>query len=404
MTGFWAGVVGMLALALWFVVRPLLRQKPPIATVDGASANLAVLRDQSAELESDFADGRIGAAQHATARAEIERRVVEDVAQAEPPPNRAGSRVTAVALALTVPILAAGLYMTVGNPGAINPPVTAERKVTPQQIEEMVERLAKSLETQPDNVQGWLMLARSYGAMQRFEAASKAYARAAALSPADPQLLADHADVLAMTQGSKLEGEPMRLIEKSLQLDPGNVKALALAGSAAFERRAFGEAIAFWERAVKGSPPESDFTRALVDNLGQARALASLPSAPAVTAAAPAPTAAAVSGRVTLDPALAAKVVPTDTVFIYARAAEGPRMPLAIRRYTARDLPISFSLDDSLAMTPAMTLSKFDRVIVIARVSKSGEAITQPGDLLVESGPVKVGSRDLVLLIKSVAP
>ena len=128
MTGFWAGVVGMLALALWFVVRPLLRQKPPIATVDDASANLAVLRDQLAELESDFANGRIGAAQHATARAEIERRVVEDVAEGEPPPNRAGSRVTAVALALTVPILAAGLYMTVGNPGAINPPVTAERK------------------------------------------------------------------------------------------------------------------------------------------------------------------------------------------------------------------------------------------------------------------------------------
>ncbi len=416
MTGFWAGVVGMLAVALWFVVRPLLRQTPPIAKADGASTNLAVLRDQSAELESDFADGRIGAEQHASARAEIERRVVEDVAQSEPPPTRAGSRATAVTLALTVPILAAGLYMAVGNPGAINPPVSAERKVTPQQVEEMVERLAKSLETQPDNAQGWLMLARSYGVMQRFEAASKAYARAAALSPADPQLLADYADVLAMTQGNKLDGEPLRLIEKSLQLDPGNVKALALAGSAAFDRRDFDKAIAHWERAIKGAPPETDFTRALIDNLGQARALAqagpakgpvpapaSPSSAAPLTSTTPATTAATISGRVTLDPALASKVAPTDTVFIYARAAEGPRMPLAIRRHTARDLPISFSLDDSLAMTPALTLSKFDRVIVIARVSKSGEAITQPGDLIVETGPVMVGSRDLALEIRNIA-
>lgn len=403
MTGFWAGVAALLAVAMWFVVRPLLRQAQHGGSADRAGANLAVLRDQMAELDSDFTDGRIGAEQHASARAEIERRVLEEVTQGERPQTQGGSRVSAMLLAAEVPVCAGGLYIAVGNPGAINPPVAGDRKVTPQQVEEMVERLAKSLEAQPDNAQGWLMLARSYGVMQRFDQASKAYARAAALSPTDPQLLADYADVLAMTQGNKLEGEPMRLIEKSLQLDPGNVKALALAGSAAYDRRDFSKAIDFWERAAKLSPPESDFTRALVENLGQARALAQAGPTGSPSTAGPVAGTSAISGRVTLDRALAAKVAPTDTVFVYARAAEGPRMPLAISRFTAGELPISFSLDDSMAMTPTMTMSKFSSVVVIARVSKSGDAITRPGDLFVESAPVKPGSSNLVLDISKIA-
>jgi cytochrome c-type biogenesis protein CcmH len=257
--------------------------------------------------------------------------------------------------------------------------------------------------------------------MQRFPEADRAYAQAITLSPANAQLLADRADVLAMLQGQSAAGEPTRLVEQALKLEPDNLKALALAGSAAFERKDFAAATRYWSRARALAPPGSDFATGLDRSLeiartstggaaasaqasasGNASAIsAASPAGPAQTAAAPA---SSVSGVVNLSPALAAKVAPGDTVFIFARATQGPRMPLAILKRKAGELPIRFVLDDSTAMSPAMQLSKFPQVEVGVRVSKSGNAMPQSGDLVGQAGPLAVGAKDLVITINSIQP
>ncbi|HXV10820.1 MAG TPA: c-type cytochrome biogenesis protein CcmI, partial [Burkholderiales bacterium] len=275
--------------------------------------------------------------------------------------------------------------------------------VTEEQVVAMVERLAARMRANPDDPQGWKILARSYAALGRFKEASDAYANAAARATDDAQLYADYADALAMAQGRTLEGEPEKLIARALAIDPTNTKALALAGTIAFNRKDYAKAADYWERILAVEPADSETAQAARANVAEARALAGgAPAAPPAAASAPSAPAAPgsrVSGTVRLAPELAAKVAPTDTVFVFARAAEGPRMPLAILRRQARELPISFALDDSMAMTPAMKLSSFSRVVIGARVSKSANATPQAGDLQGVTAPVDVGAERIDVVI-----
>jgi cytochrome c-type biogenesis protein CcmH len=216
------------------------------------------------------------------------------------------------------------------------------------------------------------LLGRSHAALGRYAEAADAYAKAAARAPRDAQLLADLADVMAMAQGQTLRGEPEKLVLRALELEPENLKALALAGTAAFERQDFAAAARLWERMLPHVAPGSDDARSIQQSIAEARSNAQQ------TQTAPA---AVLRGTVALAERLKDKAAPEDTVFVYARAAEGPPMPLAVARVRVRDLPYRFKLDDSMAMTPAMKLSSFPKVIVTARVSKSGNATAQPGDL-----------------------
>jgi cytochrome c-type biogenesis protein CcmH len=282
----------------------------------------------------------------------------------------------------------------------------------------MVDQLAKRLEAmagQPGELEGWVLLARTYGAMQRFAEADSAYARAIALAPQEAQLYADRADMVAMKQGRSLAGLPMQLVGQALKIDPNNLKALVLAGSEAFERADYAAAGTYWTRARVNLPADSELAANLDNSLAEVRTRTGGATVQIAAASAPAPVkelvqvappaagaVASVSGVVSLAPALASKISPEDTVFIFARAAEGPRMPLAIRRHRASELPIRFTLDDSQAMSPEMKLSKFPRVVVGARISKSGNAMPQPGDLI--AAPVPGGSGELKLLIDQVQP
>ncbi|MDH3438635.1 MAG: c-type cytochrome biogenesis protein CcmI, partial [Betaproteobacteria bacterium] len=236
----------------------------------------------------------------------------------------------------------------------------------------------------------------------------EAYANAAARTPNDAQLLADYADALGMAQGRNLEGEPEKLIARALAIDPANTKALALAATAAFNRRDYANAVQYWERMLTVLPPDSEAAQVVRSNIAEARSLAggalaaASPAAPApALAPAPADAGGRVSGVVKLAPELAGKIAPTDTVFVFARAAQGPRMPLAILRRQARDLPLEFTLDDSMAMTPAMKLSSFPQVVIGARVSKSANAVPQPGDLQGLSAPIQVGANGVSVVIDS---
>jgi cytochrome c-type biogenesis protein CcmH len=421
MTVFWIAIGGLMLLALLLLLPALVRRRRPAEDNSAQHANLAVLREQLTQLDAELASGSLGEEQHRLARAEIERRVLEEESVGEAAaarPARATS--TVLLVGLFVPLFSLGIYLNTGNPEAVLPQTATEGEVTMTQVQAMVDQLAQRLETkepEPGDAQGWEMLARSYTLLQRFPEAVKAYARAGELAPANAQLLADHAGVLAIAQGQRMAGGPTELIERALQLDPNNLKALALAGSAAMEREDYATAIVHWTKARSLAPADNEeFTRSIDSSLVNARAgqqasgqgAATTSPAMAASAAATSPLATApaarITGVVTLAPALAARVSPTDTVFIFARAAQGPRMPLAIVRAQARDLPIPFTLDDSTAMSPELSLSRFSEVVVSARISRSGEAMAQPGDLLGQSAPVKNVSSNLKVVIDQTQP
>lgn len=397
---FWAIAALLAVAALAFVLPPLLGRRRAGSVVTADETNVALYRDQLKELDADLAAGTLSPERHEEARREIERRLLDDVRAATAPSSAVPGRAAAVAVGMIVPIAAILLYFAVGNPAALAPgaAVSDDHTVTRERIEGMVERLAQRLKEKPDDLEGWTMLGRSYAVLDRHAEAAAAYANAVKRSPPNAQLLADYADALAMSLGRTLQGEPERLIEQALKVDPDNVKALALAGTVAFQKHDFKRAIGHWEHILRVVPPDSEIAEAVRGSIEDARNLAGPVAAQSSKAGAkPAP--ARVGGMVQLAPALAAKTAPGDTVFIFARAAQGPRMPLAVMRKQVRDLPAAFTLDDSMAMTPAAKISGHEQVVVGARVSKSGKPVAQPGDLEGSSGPVGVGNTGVVVTI-----
>lgn len=437
MIGFLIVIGVLIALGLAFVLPALVRQRGEDDKTSRAQANVLVYRDQINELDADLNSGTISAEQHAVGRRELEKRALEDTLAAvnDTTPVQAGrGRWAPVALAVLIPVAAVGLYLKIGSPDAVTAQTAAHQEVgapagtpsggTPhstsfEAIRAMADKLAAQLKANPEDGAGWAMLARSYNVLGRFSEAAEAYAKAETLLPPDAQLLADHADALAMSQGQTLEGAPLALLQRALKADPANFKALALMGTAAFNKKDYKGAVAYWEKVVQTAPADSEFTQSLQASLDEARAradgrtpTAALPTImpPAQEAAAPAATVQTaahggqISGQVKLAPALAAKVAPGDTVFIFARAEKGPRMPLAILSLKASDLPYRFSLDDSNAMAPGMNLSAFPAVMVTARISKSGNATAQSGDLEGSVGPLSPGTQNLQITIDKLIP
>jgi cytochrome c-type biogenesis protein CcmH len=409
MTLFFGLLLAMLVLAMGMVLFPLLRQgRSNEIPLPNSQANLSILREQLAQLDAELSAGTLTPDQHKQGRVEIEQRVLEELPAAHSPARAGRATGPAIGLALCLPLLVVGLYGLLGNPQAAAPEAQKPGGAgfSQAQIEAMVEQLAAKLEgptaEQPPDPKAWEMLARSYAALSRFAQADKAYARAIELAPSNAQLLADRADVLAMLQGQSAAGEPTRLVERALLLDPNNLKALAIAGTAALERSDPAAAIAYWNRAKQIAPPGSEFSAGLESSLEVARSRLKDPASAASTPAAPG--AAAITGTVSLSPALAQKVEPGDTVFIFARAANGPRMPIAALRHRAGELPLKFTLDDRSALSPQMSLSSVGPLVVGARVSRSGNAMPQAGDLLGQSGPVQVGAGNLKIVIDQVQP
>jgi len=274
------------------------------------------------------------------------------------------------------------------------------------QIHRMVAQLEERLRNDPNDAEGWTMLGRSYLVLQQFDKALPALEHAVSLNDGDAQLLADYADALAMTSGQTLEGRPSELIERALAIDPNNQKALWLAGTAAYERSEYPLAIKYWTRLKAMAPPDSEVARAMDGNIAEARTLmagGSLPPSPPPGQAAAAG-AGHVGGVVRIADALRSRVKDSDTVFVYARAPQGPRMPLAVMRAKVKDLPLTFMLDDSMAMAPQMNLSSFSKVVVVARISKSGSATPRSGDLQGVSDVVTTGATDTEVVINEAVP
>ena len=410
MTAFWIVAGLLMAGALLFVVPPLLR-KPQNAAGDGGQGNVGLYRDQLADLDRDLQSGTLAADQYEQARQDLERRLAEELEHAAVPVASRGHAGVAGAVIAGIPVLAIALYVVLGTPQALNPAaVTASgagHAVTAEQIEGMVEKLAQRLRTEPGDVTGWSMLGRSYAALNRFPEASAAFAQAVKLLPKDAALLADYADMLAMAQGRRLAGEPRRIIARALAVDPNHFKALALAGSAAFEAQEYAEALQHWERLARALPPDGEMAASVAASIAEARGLAGGVTAKSgKTAEKPAPqtggTEFSIRGTVRLSAELQAKTAPGDTVFVFARALSGPRAPLAVRRFRADQLPAEFVLDQASAMSPELTLAQFKEVVVGARITKSGNATPQRGDLEGLRQPVKVGATRIDLVIDTV--
>ncbi len=413
MSVFWIVVTLLLVGALLMLLPPLWQPRRPAAQPTADGVNLSIYRDQMQEAERDLDTGLIAAEQMGQVRSDIQRRLLEDApaGTAERAAPTAARR-SAIALALLIPIGSVLTYLAlgdqrIGTPATAtgNPSADSRHSVTPEQIQKMVATLAERLKSEPDNAEGWMMLARSYTTLGRYADAVIAFRRASELAPTNATLLADYADVLGMAQGKRLSGEPTRLIQRALDANPQHVKALALAGSASFEARDYAAARDFWERLLAVAPPQSDIARSIQGSIAQVRRLeGATPAAPAVAAEIAAGATPSVSGEVSISPALAAGVAPGNTLFIYARATQGQRMPLAIIKRPVGVWPAPFVLDDAMAMAPDLKLSGFGQVIVTARISKSGTAAPQTGDLVGQSAPVAPGATGLRIMIDKVQP
>lgn len=395
----------MIIVALLIVLPPLLGKRHRDAS-SRKELNVAIYHERLSEIDAEYHSGTIDQSEYEQTRTELSRAVLSDVDDIGPTPEaRTGSgRAGAVIVAIAVPAVSFAVYLQLGTPQAISQapkgPITASANTTaqgqqPHSLDEMVARLEQRLQANPEDPEGWVMLARSYVAMNRLATARGAYVQAYQRRPNDPRLIVGYAEVLARLNGNRFSREAGDLLHTALRHDPDFPQALWLAGFAASERGDYSEAIGYWKRLSEVADLKDD-QRRLLDSY--------IVKAGGDTQKASSDEAQSTGGpnltvTVTLLPELGKQVAPTDTVFVFARAAQGPRMPLAIVKKQASELPLTVILDDSMAMTPQLKLSQFPAVIVGARVSKSGNATPTSGDLRGASEAVAPGAADGVHII-----
>lgn len=431
MTTFWVLAAGLMGLALLFVVPPILSRKPTGGNVDENEVNLAVFRQQLEELDADLAAGNLEQSQYESARQDLEKELLIDIDDDTAPASASdkSGRWAAGVLALAVPVMAVGLYLGLGDQTAIDRVNVMAARGTPQEqakdlppMEELVEKLAQRMQQNPDNLQGWVMLGRSYLAIGAHAEAGEAFEKARALAPDEPDVLLGYAEALAKAQGD-MAGKPAELIAAALEIAPSNPNALWMGGLVEFQNGDPQTAITHWTKLQGLLEPGGEDASAIRKYIADAREAAGLAPEPAAEAPAAAPTMTAaqapepqatapaetagnaVQVTVSLGTDMAGRFSPDDTLFVFALALQGPPMPLAVQRLQAKDLPVTLTLDDSMAMMPQMRLSSFEQVLVGARISKSGNPKAQAGDLQGEVSPVIPGDNPQVaVVIDSIRP
>ena len=387
------------AIFLWV----LLREKKPVTQASQANANAKVYRDQILDLDREHDSGHISDEEWQQSRDELSLRLLEDTSAVDDPAAKTEKPAiwTAVVLAVALPLGSMGMYMWVGQPEALNPlALKTPDQVDPKDLTKMAQTLAEKLQDKPDNLQGWVMLGRTYRTLENFDAALRAYDSALKLSD-DDDLKLERIEVIAMQRQGQFEGEPWNVIREVLQRDPQHFGALLTAGSASYAEGKFADALKYWEQARKPLDANNPDLQGLESAIATVRERLGMPPAKAAPGAT---SGLNVTGQVNLSAALKSKVSPNDVVFIYATPANGDRMPLAIFKTTVSQLPFNFTLDDSTAMAPDRKLSAAGEVMVKVRVTKSGNAMPQSGDLSGSLGPVKVGAKGLKLEIKDQIP
>jgi cytochrome c-type biogenesis protein CcmH len=423
MTYFYLAAATLVAAALLLLLRPWWwRSARRVASADSLPAlNTAIHRDRLAELERDRSNGTLSADDLAEAREELQRQLLDDTAAAEVAVVDGASRTSGIALAIVLPLLAVGLYALLGSPAAVLPEAAQTQRAAAD-MAQLTAKLAQKMEQNPDNPEGWAMLARSYKSLGRWDDAERAFTRIGPELNKNAELLAEYAEMLVQKDNG-FNPRARELIQQALRIEPNNMLALFLGGGEALDRGRHAEAAALWERLLPQLEPGGEDARMVESSIAMARQRSGGASAkgakPNAAAGAAVPqddvhkgvakppanaAASAVSGRVELAPALKGKANPDDVVFIFARAVDGPRMPLAAKRARAADLPMDFTLDDSMAVMPSANLSSAQQVHIEVRISKSGMATPGKGDLSGKSAAVKPGAKGLRIVIDQIDP
>ncbi len=398
MIDFWlaAGLLALVAMA--FLLIPLLRGRRAQAEEDRTALNVALYQERLAELDAQHAAGTLDDAQLQAGRAEAARELLADTEGEGERRSRLG-RAAPLLAAVLLPLLGLGLYLHWGASEKLA--LSRELAEPPHSMAEMTERLEKAVQAQPDSAEGWYFLGRTYMTQERFEDAAKAFERAANLSGRQSEVLGQWAQALYFANGKKMAGAAQALADEALKQNPEEVTTLGLMGIAAFEDQRYADAVGYWQRLVAALPADDPSRAAIQSGIERARQHLvergeKLPEAPAAAATA----GVTLKVRVDLSDAVKGQVRPDDSVFVFARAVNGPPMPLAVKRLKVADLPDEVSLSDADAMMPQLKLSAFPQVELVARVSRAGNAIS--GEWIGRSQPLSTaGAGDQAVTIDS---
>ncbi len=419
-TLFWIAAVVSVAIALVFILPPLLRKKEIVAKAARRDINIAVYRDQMKEMEADRANNLLSEEQFQAGKLELEARLAED-ALAKPDATMApvASRRLGFTLAGVLPVAAFGMYFWLGNPMSLiaiaeaqaNPPI-AQGAQGEHDIMKMIQKVEEKTKTDPNDAEAWTILGKTYAAVGHWPEALHAYEKALKLKPDVPSVMTGYAEALAISRNRVLKGEPIQLVLKALEKDPDDMKGLELAAISNFQEKNFAQAAYYFKHLLKLLPPDSPYAQDIAEAQKEANRLARSavtgldnladPSAAAGQAAAAGP-GASIHGMVDIAPALKGKFSDKDVVFLFARSAGGGA-PVAAIRATANKFPLEFELSDAMAMNPDNKLSNFKEVTLTARISKSGQPMGAAGDLEGTLANIKVGAKNVKLSIDKVHP
>lgn len=411
---FWLILILMLLLAVWFVAAPLIG-KAELGNADQNKQNILIVKDQLETIKKERDDGELTESEYQQQYTELQKALVGSVIDSDEftSVEKAQTNIykwTLISVLVITPVIAVPVYMSLGSlefvEGYSATQQTGHSQGVPVNMDDAITNLALRLKNNPDDIKGWYMLARSYMSLRRFNEAAEVYAKLYRLVGDEPSVLLAYADSLAMSRNGRISGLPFQLVLTALEKEPDNKTALWLAGLGNAEKENFKEAIVIWEKLLplfNGDDKTQDKISQLIANAnarlaGSTVVQATTPSVVKTDTASP-----YLTVSVSLSDEFKNNVKPSDVVFIYAKAMQGPPMPLAAVRKRVSDLPITVRLDDSMAMMPQMKLSSFPMVSVGARISKTGSAIGQTGDLQGIVGSVVVnGSKMIEIEINTV--
>lgn len=391
MTNFFVPAFLLLVLVLLLLLRPFLFPAKVQAT-SRRQMNAAIYREELDKLEAERNTGLIAEADYEIAHAEMRQRLFQDTTEEDDLATLGSTKKTAIGICVFIVVISSGLYFSFGDVYRVAQK-NSETPISQEGVEKMVTEFATKMEKDPSNLQGWVMLARSYRILGRNQDAVKAYERAGSFVDTDPQLLADYADTLAANANGNFAGKPLSLINQALKLDPNNLLALWLSGTAAFNANNYRSAAQTWEKLALQLPPNSEELKMIEGSIAEARSKGGLaPKATIISSA------KGISGQIELAGDMKSKVKQGDTVMVIARQV-GERMPVAVFKTPVAQFPMSFLLNDELAMNPSAPLSKLTEVSIEVRISKTGMAKPETGDLISVAKTIKVGAENVRLLV-----
>jgi cytochrome c-type biogenesis protein CcmH len=397
-TLFWILVAVLVGLA--FIAPALLRSTTARQDQETGRTeqNVAIARERMAELEAEHAAGALDDADFEQAKRELELNLADELVDERPQQTGGQSRALLLVLVIALPAATVALYQTLGAPehmqiagpgGSVSTSDPHAAQGEAPSVEELTARLEQRLAENPNNADGWFMLGRTKMSLGRYAEAADAFEKTLELVGEHPSILIALADSVAMTQSGRISGRPAELVQRALAVSPDDVTALWLAGQAAEEQGDAAGALKYWRKAEAGLQDQPQLLAELRGMIAQVERDSGIESAPIEAAGAAGPS---LELDVSLAPELAGRVEPADTVFIFARAEQGPPMPVAAAKLRVGDLPAKVTLNDSMAMMPQMKLSLFEKVKVGARISRSGQPVAKSGDLESETRLVDVGN------------